>query len=142
MASLQRIGTYPIEYVEDLIRNDISNWDGIPFKGQKSGEHNIVVDGYNVYTLSLRYKTFMEKGHVCKRCMRKGSYYALETSNPASKRAHFNLYADDGMLMTKDHIFPKSKGGIDSIDNMETLCQECNSKKGNTVNESQKHQTG
>lgn len=135
MPPLHRIRTYPIEYVEDLIKEDISAWDGIPFKGQKSSDHNIVVEGYNVYTLSQRYKTFMERGHVCKHCKRRGAYYALETSNPESKRAHFNLYSEDGMLMTKDHIFPKSKGGTDTIDNMETLCQECNSKKGNTVNE-------
>ena len=33
--------------------------------------------------------------------------------------------------MTKDHIIPKSKGGKDILDNFQTMCFECNTKKGN-----------
>jgi hypothetical protein len=33
--------------------------------------------------------------------------------------------------MTKDHKQPKSKGGADHIDNMQTLCCTCNELKGN-----------
>ena len=28
--------------------------------------------------------------------------------------------------MTKDHIVPKSKGGADHLDNLETMCDQCN----------------
>jgi hypothetical protein len=45
-------------------------------------------------------------------------------------RRHFNLYAADGTLMTKDHIIPKSKGGIDKVHNMQTMCYPCNKAKG------------
>lgn len=34
--------------------------------------------------------------------------------------------------MTKDHITPKSKGGLDKIENMQTMCIVCNQEKGNT----------
>lgn len=35
--------------------------------------------------------------------------------------------------MTKDHIVPKSKGGPDCIENFQTMCEECNKKKKNTM---------
>jgi 5-methylcytosine-specific restriction endonuclease McrA len=37
--------------------------------------------------------------------------------------------------MTKDHIFPKSKGGKDVIENMQTMCTICNKNKGSDVPE-------
>lgn len=48
-------------------------------------------------------------------------------------RAHFNLYAVQGrrlVLMTKDHIVPRSKGGTDDLTNLQTLCTNCNNRKG------------
>lgn len=93
---------------------------------------NMVVDGYNVYARSLRYMTFYQKGTKCVCCGCKGSYFKLD-GDPNSKRRHFNLYSDDGMLMTKDHIIPKSLGGVDEISNLQTMCKECNERKGNRV---------
>lgn len=52
----------------------------------------------------------------------------------SDKTAHFNLYAErEGALvqMTKDHKTPKSRGGKDHIDNMQTMCCRCNELKGN-----------
>ena len=70
-------------------------------------------------------------------CGIKGSFFQLHKSNQfneAPDRAHFNFWAvlPDGnlRLMTKDHIKPKSRGGKDCIENMQTMCYECNQQKG------------
>ena len=36
--------------------------------------------------------------------------------------------------MTKDHILPKKWGGKDDIDNMQTMCKDCNEAKGSQYN--------
>ena len=50
---------------------------------------------------------------------------------------HFNLYAigENGnwILMTKDHITPKSRGGRDHLSNLQTMCDQCNNRKGDTI---------
>lgn len=130
--ALKRIKTFSIEEVEAMVREDVINSECKNI--DKNCNHNIKVEGHDVYTTSLRYKTFIEKGYKCVCCGRTGSYYALEKSvNSNQNRAHFNLYSDDDVLMTKDHILPRSKGGMDCIDNMQTMCTICNSNKGNSV---------
>lgn len=36
-----------------------------------------------------------------------------------------------GSDLVPDHVVPKSKGGIDALENMQVLCGSCNSQKGN-----------
>lgn len=128
---LKRVRTFSIEEVEDIVKEDVVNSKCGGF--EKHSSKDIMIDGLKVRTISMRYKTFIEKGYVCAKCGRKGAYYALEYHTPNnSKRAHFNLYSEDGMLMTKDHIVPRSKGGSNGIENMQTMCQLCNSVKGNS----------
>ena len=100
------------------------------FVGRSDKAREIIVDGYKVRTRSLRYMTFYQKGLTCACCGRVGTHFKLDGDGDV--RRHFNLYCDDGMLMTKDHIMPKSLGGSDSIDNLQPMCAECNFKKGNT----------
>lgn len=49
-------------------------------------------------------------------------------------RAHFNLFGinryDKLVMLTKDHIKPKSKGGDSFIKNYQTMCAKCNERKG------------
>lgn len=47
-----------------------------------------------------------------------------------------NLYASkDGtpVLMTRDHIIPKSLGGKDLVENLRPCCSDCNSLRGNEM---------
>ena len=95
----------------------------------EKNKYNMVVDGFNVRPLSLRYKTFYQKGTKCVCCGKEGTHFKL-CGNENTNRRHFNLYADDGTLITKDHIIPKSRGGRDVASNMQTMCEPCNKAKG------------
>lgn len=129
---MQRIKVYSIEEVEAIVKDSVVN--SICNKSEKMAGGSVELEGHQVYRRSLRYKTFIEKGYKCVCCGRTGAYYALEKSNGSkAMRAHFNLYSDDDVLMTKDHIFPKSKGGRDCIENMQTMCSICNSEKGSVI---------
>ncbi|MFC9768982.1 HNH endonuclease [Rhodococcus jostii] len=58
---------------------------------------------------------------------------------PIPKQVRGEVYARDGHMcvacgstddLSLDHIIPWSHGGPDSVDNFQTLCRPCNSKKG------------
>lgn len=92
--------------------------------------------GFNFNLKSLRLDTFHQKGLKCATCEQTGSYFSLESQVGAvgdTAKPHLNLYSSDDVLMTKDHIHPKSKGGKDHISNMQTMCYFCNMKKGDKV---------
>ena len=54
-----------------------------------------------------------------------------------SQVPHLNMFhrTEGGklILMTKDYIIPKSRGGKDSMDNLQTMCCECNCLKGDKI---------
>ncbi len=101
------------------------------------GDYKKMYLGVDVKMGSLRYQTF-QKSLTCKRCGVEGKFFALEKHrNGQSDRFHFNLYAiddnGDELLMTKDHIVPRSKGGPNHVTNMQTMCTVCNGIKDNNI---------
>lgn len=95
------------------------------------------IAGEKIFTFSDRYKVFFTKGYKCAKCGLEGSFFALEKNTPEDGRYHLNLYAkkdEEEILMTKDHIIPRSRGGKNSLDNYQTMCTICNCKKGNNIN--------
>jgi hypothetical protein len=44
---------------------------------------------------------------------------------------HWDLYTDDLVPLTVDHIIPRSLGGPDEMSNYQPMCFPCNNKKGN-----------
>lgn len=77
--------------------------------------------------LGLRGDCVEENCHLCYR-----SFMQVESR----ERPHFNLYSYDGdefVMMTQDHIIPKSKGGKDQLSNLQTMCKLCNNEKGNSI---------
>lgn len=91
---------------------------------------------YKIMPNSDRYILFKEKGLVCPICGLKATKAILMKERNGNKRAHFEFYGEkDGelILFSKDHIFPKSKGGLDIQENYQPMCQPCNGTKGDIV---------
>lgn len=61
---------------------------------------------------SLRLKVFERDGWKCRIC---------------------GKTRDDGALLEADHIIPVSEGGQTKIENLQTLCRECNNGKGKRI---------
>lgn len=121
--------------------------------------------GDPIMLISQRYFLF-NHNHVCVRCGLEGLFFAKERSakrikvqvpgegrhniqfrplNDERANWHLNLYAlkllQDGsfreVLMTKDHIIPRAKGGKDIMSNYQTMCSICNGNKADNLQESQ-----
>lgn len=91
----------------------------------------VVVNDIEVKTKSLRLKIFQNKGTVCVGC----GLTAVEFRVQQGKKSpgyHIGLW-NDNIQFTKDHIIPKSKGGVDKLENMQTMCEICNCLKGNNL---------
>ena len=87
---------------------------------------------FSVRMNSDRYQVFKANPR-CVACGLLGTKMILDI-NPGDQSPHFNLYGEeDGrlVLMTKDHILAKSKGGKEEFNNYETMCAICNNLKGN-----------
>lgn len=93
----------------------------------------VVINGDKIKGNSQRLQTFFTKGLKCACCGIEGKYFGKEKDFNAA-RYHLNLYALDEsgneVLMTKDHIVPRSKGGASELYNYQTMCVKCNMAKG------------
>jgi|GEM_PF-3021874 len=49
------------------------------------------------------------------------------------KHLHINPDGDSDTYLTLDHIFPASRGGSNNLRNLQGLCNGCNAKKGNKL---------
>lgn len=127
-SGLIRKEIYSIEEVKDKVKNVLFEEDNKLAK--------VDFDGDLIKGNSQRYQTFFTKGCKCVVCGIEGKYFAKER-HLQDKSYHLNLYAvddnGDEILMTKDHIIPRSKGGIDDISNYQTMCKICNEAKGNKL---------
>ena len=125
---LLRKEIYSIEEVRDKVKDVLFE------KDKKLAK--VDFDGDLINGNSQRYQTFFTKGCKCVVCGIEGKYFAKER-HLQDKSYHLNLYAvddnGDEILMTKDHIIPRSKGGIDDISNYQTMCKLCNEAKGNKL---------
>jgi 5-methylcytosine-specific restriction endonuclease McrA len=121
-----RFNTYPIEQVLELINST----------SQVSNKLIKFDDKYDIKLNSQRYSLFKRDGVTCVSCGIVGQYFALEKHlKTQCTRPHFNLYGinkcDEEIMLTKDHIIPKSKGGLNALSNYQVMCAECNNFKAN-----------
>lgn len=55
----------------------------------------------------------------------------LSRKNILKRDSHRCLYCGSNKDLTIDHVIPKSRGGMDTWENLATACNPCNNKKGN-----------
>jgi 5-methylcytosine-specific restriction endonuclease McrA len=81
---------------------------------------------------STRYECFV-RSQKCATCKVVGNIFLMQRHRDQDP-PHLNLYMrhrnGELTLMTQDHKHPKSRGGRNTIDNLQTMCQPCNSAKG------------
>jgi len=112
-------------------------------KGPIHGKDRMVrLDGDVVKVSSKRLMTFSRHGVRCAQCGMEGLYFVKERHKKGSKRFHLNLYGRNEhgseVLMTSDHIIPRSKNGSEGVQNRQTMCVVCNCKKGNDYSDADK----
>jgi len=99
-------------------------------------EQPIVIDGLKIKTGGPRLRTYL-KGTACVGCQIKASYFAVEAAGPEFQYDHLNLYAlntkGHEVMMTSDHIHPKSKGGRGHLENRQPMCKICNTDKADVI---------
>jgi hypothetical protein len=101
--------------------------------------------GFEVKASGLRLECLVSNNR-CVICNREGTIWMLQAhhchrndngSIVLRENPHLNLYAvddDDSLiLMTRDHIVPRSKGGKDILENLQTLCIMCNAEKADKL---------
>ena len=88
------------------------------------------------YKEHRRLKLYYNKGTKCVSCSRIGTKLLtvkLKFKNGTTAK-HIDIFTDDDVMITVDHIIPLSKGGArEDLDNMQVMCQFCNSKKGDRI---------
>lgn len=101
------------------------------FSRARSGEMRMEIAGRSVSI--RRMQCYAVKGVACVRCGIQGTEIRLEEwSNGGGIHLDFYGYNQNGhrVMMTIDHIVPKSKGGPNELSNYQPMCEPCNSKKG------------
>ncbi len=101
---------------------------------------SLSINGKDVPPIKLnskRYYCYARKGVTCVRCGIKGQYFAVERQGMSGY--HLNLYhltkGDNEIMITIDHILPRSRGGGNEPSNLQAMCIECNHEKGNLTEE-------
>jgi len=88
------------------------------------------IDKLHTFSNHRRLQVFFHKGTQCVTpgCCNIGT--RLIFSQDSQGGGHWDLYTDDLLLMTVDHITPKKLGGADDIANYQPMCRVCNTRKG------------
>lgn len=109
----------------------------LPILEQNHSEYRFELKNKNVKVKKLQSTRMrlIRRKKYCASCLVVATHFWLETSGFLSP--HFNLYTinycHEEVLMTLDHILPKSLGGDSSDENVQMLCAKCNFMKSNLL---------
>lgn len=86
---------------------------------------------YSKFKNHNRLKVFAKKGTKCVCCHAEGTRLVRRKINYKNGKfdEHIDLYTKDLILMTVDHMLPKSKKGGESLRNKQPMCCICNETK-------------
>jgi Fe-S cluster assembly iron-binding protein IscA len=126
-----------------MIRKGIVSLDILPklkdAPTKRKDNEYITLKGVQVKITSQRYLVFQDS-LICYKCGLIGQYFAIEKADDktnTNNTYHLNLYGvnefGEEILITKDHLIPKSKGGKNHISNYKTCCEVCNFEKGDKL---------
>lgn len=120
--SIISFGEVTVEEVKTLVKNKRCN--------------SFIFFGKRVSTKACILQIIFEQGLSCVKCGIEINRFIVQQHikeyESGNARAHLAPYHDT-RLFTKDHIVPKSKGGIDSKKNYQLMCCKCNGKKQNNL---------
>lgn len=129
---LYRIKEFDINWVLDLFsQGDLNRHANV-----SDLEEKIIVDGFTYLVKKGRpkYKLFKLNGPTCVQCGITANKCFMEMTVDVVNVAHFNFYntlpGSKEIMITIDHIIPRSKGGRNWIDNYQVMCFKCNNQKG------------
>lgn len=85
-----------------------------------------------------RLGVFHRKGTVCVCCGAGKEGVFLIKNHTTTKKGrvgttHVDIFTKGWVLMTIDHIIPKSEGGTNDWDNLQPMCIRCNNKKASLL---------
>jgi hypothetical protein len=107
-------------------------------KGDKIYGGNIFVrersvEGIAAFEKHRRLQVFAHKGMACvtPNCNNVGT--RLVFSRDTQGGGHWDVFTDQMVLMTIDHIIAKKNGGSNELSNLQPMCCHCNTTKGHQV---------
>lgn len=107
----------------------------------RSGEYALAEGMFLISQLpdpSQRLRLFARGDITCVKCGIVGKTFYMEKNiNDLVAKPHLTLYGvnaeGEEVMMTWDHIVPRSIGGSNSLSNAQCMCTECNGTKGNNL---------
>ena len=78
----------------------------------------------------LRKSVYKRDNFTCQLC----GWRPLDKHIPKNYDGKYTIrvFEEDDELQI-DHIIPQAKGGVDNIQNLQTLCEHCNNKKNDKI---------
>ena len=109
------------------------------FEVLEKTKHDRLIRGKQVSACSgwALFQTYKGKPIRCWSCGCKADRWIADQGRRNPSPPVVNLYGiKDGklLMMNRDHIIPKSLGGLDMNENLRPACEECNGNRGNELN--------